>query len=130
VCVPVLRDVSRFRRRPRIRGAATPVKQIITVFGCERGSKKNLFQNLNFAPESSPSAVASCWAHDGGRQSEDGALPSLQILPHTHILLARSPAARPFSHGIFRSDGAPASPSPPRPPQTCTRDGCFLQPQR
>jgi hypothetical protein len=44
--------------------------------------------------------------------AEDGALPSLQILPHTHILLARSPAARPFSHGIFRSDGAPASLAP------------------
>jgi hypothetical protein len=43
-----------------------------------------------------------------------GVPPSLQIPPHTHILLARSPApystlssARPFS--IFRSNGAPAS---------------------
>ena len=43
--------------------------------------------------------------------------PSLQIPPHTHILLARSLArprltlfsARPFSNGIFSSDGAPAS---------------------
>ena len=43
--------------------------------------------------------------------------PSLQIPPHTHILLARSPApyspARPFSNGIFR---ARPPPSPPRPP--------------
>ena len=47
----------------------------------------------------------------------DGVPPSLQIPPHTHILLARSPALyspfrrRPhkFSNGIFRSHGAPAS---------------------
>ena len=55
--------------------------------------------------------------------------PSLQILPDTHILLARSPtqplltfsSARPFSNGIFRSDGAPASLPPASSSLTYTR---------
>jgi hypothetical protein len=64
--------------------------------------------------------------------------PSLQIPPHTHILLARSPA--PYSP--FRV-GAPilqrhfqvrwrARLPPPRVllPHTCTQDGWFLQPKR
>ena len=39
--------------------------------------------------------------------------------------------ARPFSYGIFRSNGAPAS-LPPRVllPHKCTQDGWFLQPKR
>jgi hypothetical protein len=48
----------------------------------------------------------------------DGVPTSLQIPPHTRILLARAPdspfrRARPFSNGIFRSNGAPASLPPP-----------------
>jgi hypothetical protein len=68
----------------------------------------------------------------GGRRA-----PSLQIPPHTHILLARSPA--PYSPFV----GAPihqrhfqvqwrARLPPPRVllPHTCTQDGWFLQPKR
>ena len=54
--------------------------------------------------------------------AEDGVPPSLQIPPHTHILLARSPAPyspfrrRAHSPTAFSGPMARPPPSPPRPP--------------
>jgi hypothetical protein len=67
----------------------------------------------------------------------DGVPPSLQIPPHTHILLARSSApCSPFrrrAHSPTAFSGPMARP-PPSPrvllPHTCTQDGWFLQPKR
>ena len=65
------------------------------------------------------SEIITCTAYGSGKyKAASGSMrpPSLQIPPHTHILLARAcplltlSSARPFSNGIFRYNGAPASP--------------------
>ncbi len=79
-----------------------------------------------------PPAGHTTAAGSGGRRA-----PSLQTLPHTHILLARS---LPFTHPFvsapilqrqFQVRWRTRLP-PPRVllPHTCTQDGLFLQPQR
>ena len=66
----------------------------------------------------------------------DSVPPSLQIPPHTHILLARSPTPySPFrrrAHSPTAFSGPMARPPPFRVllPHTCTQDGWFLQPER
>ena len=69
--------------------------------------------------------------------AEDGVPPSLQIPPHTHLLLARSPAPySPFrrrAHSLTAFSGRwRARLLPPRVllPHTYTQDGWFLQPER
>ena len=64
--------------------------------------------------------------------AEDGVPPSLQIPPHTHILLARSPAPyspflrRAHSTTAFSGPMARPPPSPPRPPPSHMHAGWMV----
>ena len=89
-----------------------------------------------------PPKVQQLWRGSGGggvlagtrRQSAagDGMPPSLQIPPHTHILLARSPAPySPFrrrtnSPTAFSGPMARPPPSPPRPPPSHIHAGWMV----
>ena len=77
-----------------------------------------------------PAAAASWRANDGGLP------PSLQIPPHTHILLARSPAPyslsrrRAQSPTAFSGPMARPPPSPPRPPPSHIHAGWMVSATR
>jgi hypothetical protein len=68
--------------------------------------------------------------------AEDGVPPSLQVPPHTHILLARSPAPyspfrrRAHSPTAFSGPMARPPPSPPRPPPSHIHAGWMVSATR
>jgi hypothetical protein len=83
------------------------------------------------------------WRGAGGHTTAAGSRRRAPFSTDTASHITRSPAcplptlssARPFSNGIFRSDGAPASLPPAsssltQKAHTCTQDGWFLQPKR
>ena len=68
--------------------------------------------------------------------AEDGVPPSLQIPPHTHIMLARSPVPyspfrrRAHSPTAFSGPMARPPPSPPRPPPSHMHGGWMVSATR